>query len=385
MRISRSHPDLARRSTLAVLLAAVATVQPAAADWGPAVNLGAPINSPGDELGLALSADGLVLVFDSDRPGGHGDRDLYRSDWTDGVWSEPTNLGPSVNTPLREYAPDLSPSGVLMYTTHGFNLRTASPDGGGSWIADAPLGTPIDSGADEWGGRASGADTIVFSAFDRAGGAGGHDVWTATRVGGVWQAPVALTFNTSAHAYMPFVAAGGDSMFLCVDGDVAVAYAIGGGEFGDPVPVPGGVGHPGYLDASPVLSPDGLTLYFTSDRPGGLGGYDVWVSQWVAGTVSVPDAARPERITLSVMPNPFRPRATVLVHTGAEGPMRVTIVDVAGRRVRSLFDGPVEGGLAHMSWDGLDEHGRDAPPGTYFTVVDVGDRRRVERLVRLPR
>src|SRR5438094_2034509 len=35
----------------------------------------------------------------------------------------------------------------------------------------------------------------------------------------------------------------------------------------------------GFIDAGPALSKDGLSLYFNSDRPGGFGGNDIWVSQ----------------------------------------------------------------------------------------------------------
>ncbi|MEB2342740.1 MAG: OmpA family protein [Flavobacteriia bacterium] len=45
--------------------------------WGPALNLGYPINTPGDENSLLVGADGRLAYFASDREGGHGDLDLY--------------------------------------------------------------------------------------------------------------------------------------------------------------------------------------------------------------------------------------------------------------------------------------------------------------------
>jgi Tol biopolymer transport system component len=40
---------------------------------------------------------------------------------------------------------------------------------------------------------------------------------------------------------------------------------------------------PGFSTYAPVLSPDGEVLYFTSDRPGGMGAQDIWVSHFVNG------------------------------------------------------------------------------------------------------
>ncbi len=45
--------------------------------WGPALNLGYPINTSGDENSLLVGADGRLAYFASDRPGGQGDLDLY--------------------------------------------------------------------------------------------------------------------------------------------------------------------------------------------------------------------------------------------------------------------------------------------------------------------
>lgn len=45
--------------------------------WAPALNLGYPINTPGDENSVLVNADGKLAYFASDRPGGFGDLDLY--------------------------------------------------------------------------------------------------------------------------------------------------------------------------------------------------------------------------------------------------------------------------------------------------------------------
>ncbi|MFM8178725.1 MAG: OmpA family protein [Candidatus Kapaibacterium sp.] len=69
----------------------------------------------------ALSQDGRLLVFSSDRPGGYGGCDLWtsvRSD--DGTWSVPVNAGPMVNTPCDELTPFISTDGRrLLFASRG--------------------------------------------------------------------------------------------------------------------------------------------------------------------------------------------------------------------------------------------------------------------------
>jgi len=49
--------------------------------------------------------DGTRMIFASDRPGGFGQMDLWYSDWKDGTWSPPVNMGPNINTPFNELFP----------------------------------------------------------------------------------------------------------------------------------------------------------------------------------------------------------------------------------------------------------------------------------------
>lgn len=56
----------------------------------------------------ALSADGKTLYFASDRPGGHGGTDIWLSRDNGTGWSEPVNLGPTVNTPGNELFPTIN-------------------------------------------------------------------------------------------------------------------------------------------------------------------------------------------------------------------------------------------------------------------------------------
>lgn len=80
-----------------------------------------------------------------------------------------------------------------------------------------------------------------------------------------------------------------------------------------------------------------------------------------------PPAAR--GASLLAYPNPFNPRTTIELAVPGEGrvPVRVAVYDLRGRRVATLFRGEVEGGKTlGMTWDGLDDGGREAPSGIYF-------------------
>ncbi len=123
--------------------------------WRPATPVS--FNTPGRDFDPAFSTDGRAVYFCSDRAGGRGGDDLYRvSIGRDGRFGEPENLGPAVNSAADEFAPMLSPDGR----------------------------------------------TLLFSS-DRAGGAGGHDLYSAAMIGGVAQParPLAGDLNTAAQEF----------------------------------------------------------------------------------------------------------------------------------------------------------------------------------------
>ncbi|TGK21104.1 OmpA family protein [Leptospira fluminis] len=67
--------------------------------WNKAYRLPAPINTDFAEIAATVSRDGKTIYFSSNRPGGFGGLDIYRSHMLeDGSYSEPTNLGPQINS-----------------------------------------------------------------------------------------------------------------------------------------------------------------------------------------------------------------------------------------------------------------------------------------------
>jgi Tol biopolymer transport system component len=114
--------------------------------WGPPRNLGAPVNSPGSEWLPRPAANG-TLYFGSDRPGGHGKTDLYRSKLVNGTYAEPENLGPAINSGADEYEPCIAPDeSFLVFMAAGRPDDTGGGDlyisysKDGAWTAPRNLG-----------------------------------------------------------------------------------------------------------------------------------------------------------------------------------------------------------------------------------------------------
>lgn len=83
-------------------------------------------------------------------------------------------------------------------------------------------------------------------------------------------------------------------------------------------------------------------------------------------------------------PNPFNPQTTIpyTLPAGATH-VRLAIMDVAGKRVRTLVDETQSGGTKEVIWDGRDDRGGAVSSGVYFYVLDAGNRRLTRKLVLL--
>ena len=104
----------------------------------------------------ALSSDGNTLYFSSDMGGGFGGMDLYKSTKVNGEWSQPVNLGSTINTSGNEVFPSLRSNDSLYFSSNahqtlgGLDLMYAV-DQGGSWTGPFHLSYPLNSAADDFG------------------------------------------------------------------------------------------------------------------------------------------------------------------------------------------------------------------------------------------
>lgn len=208
--------------------------------FGAFVNLPAPLNSTADDF-CPTPLPGGNLLFVSSRAGGFGGSDVYSSRPEAGGWSAPQNFGPNINSPAGEASPsyfeDGSGNSYLYFSSNregGFE-----PGGTDSDVyfsvnsAAAQLAPGLNTANDDFrpNVRLDGREIVLDS--DRAGGLGGFDLWTASRngIGDDWQTPSNLMLLNSAAN-----------------------------------------------ETRASLSGDGLTLVFGSNRPGGEGQADIYLT-----------------------------------------------------------------------------------------------------------
>ena len=125
--------------------------------WTKPEDPGKNINSKYHESSACLSPDGNVLYFVSDKPGGYGGRDIYKSQWNSRQlqWDAAENLGNAINTSYDEEGVFMHPDGKTLY----FSSKGRNSMGGydvffsvfenGKWSNAENIGYPINTPDDD--------------------------------------------------------------------------------------------------------------------------------------------------------------------------------------------------------------------------------------------
>ena len=244
--------------------------------WGPPANIAA-LNSPFDDHAANLTTDGHWVYFFSTRPGGScngGARTelwaAHRKDRRDNFgWDPPMNLGCSTLNIIGadEGAPNFwedSATGTLnLYFARNYNPANnqgfdiyvsqctsdiASCNRDQLWSAAQPV-TELNSAFRETRSAIRRRDNLEIIISSMRIPARNHDLWVCTRssTADAWSAPVNLN-----------------------DDNAAKCASLGI----DPCPVINTT----FADGAPAISWDGQTMIFYSDRPGGSGGTDLWMT-----------------------------------------------------------------------------------------------------------
>ena len=142
-----------------------------------------PINSPDWESSPVFNQAGTVIYFASNRPGGEGGIDLYRTSKNDrGRWANVSNLGAPINTPENEMFPYVSPDNKLYFSSDGhagfgmLDMFEAVRQGGVTNVRN--LGPSMNTPYDDFGLIYSDFPYEGFFASNRPGGRGDDDIYT---------------------------------------------------------------------------------------------------------------------------------------------------------------------------------------------------------------
>ncbi|HUT36726.1 MAG TPA: SUMF1/EgtB/PvdO family nonheme iron enzyme [Planctomycetota bacterium] len=158
--------------------------------WGSAQSLGPGLNSAADDVGPCVSADELLLIFKSDRPGGHGRNDLWMCTRrrTADAWGPPVNAGPVLNGPGESSSASLSGDGLTLL----FGAPSRAGGKGGldvvmsmrrtaaeAFGAPVSLGAGLNEGSTNSSPALSADGRVLYFHSDRPGGQGKFDLWQA--------------------------------------------------------------------------------------------------------------------------------------------------------------------------------------------------------------
>jgi outer membrane protein OmpA-like peptidoglycan-associated protein len=268
------------------------------------VSVGNNINTPESEYFPSLTADGSTLIFTRRE---RGDENFYSSTFKDGKWSVAAPLE-GVNTRENEGAQAISPDGTWLVFT------ACNREGDGSlgscdlywsqlkndaWTKPVPFSNVINSV--NWEAQPTlGADnkTLIFSR-----GLGGPNtpiaLWqTSRQPGGKWAKPEKLPaqINVGGKVHTPFLHPDGQTLYFSSDSlpgmggsDIFYVRKQPDGAWGTPVNIGYPINTKGE-EGMMVVSLDGRTAYYASDRKGGVGGIDIY-------SFELPEHARPRPVT----------------------------------------------------------------------------------------
>ena len=203
--------------------------------WTKAVKMGYPINSSGNQGAICLSPDGNKIFFTAcNRFDGYGSCDIYFSEKNNGIWSEPKNLGQTVNSSAWDSQPSISSDGKTLYFSStrkgGFGSSDIwktmlSPSG--NWRKPINLGNLINTKKTEMAPFIHADNLSLFFSSKGHRGIGGSDLFLSKfdNKNHKWSQPKNLGFpiNTTADEINIFVDASGQKAYLSSD----KAYGMG--------------------------------------------------------------------------------------------------------------------------------------------------------------
>jgi hypothetical protein len=279
--------------------------------FGEPTNLGPVVNFSPWHQSPFISADGLSLYF-SGGPTSSEDLWMTERNSVHDDWGKPTSLGSPINTSLHEFGPSISPDGLELYFHDAASSWGYTPRPGGLgecdiWVSTRPtqdhpwtepknLGGVVNSSYIDENPKISSNGLSLYFSSDRPGSFGRNDIWIAQRATPLdrWGEPVNLgsVVNSEAGDSGPSISADGLALFF--NSDRSGGYGLDdlymttrstiNDPWGTPVNLGPIVNTANYGEVTPCISADGRTLYFgefPNPRPGGYGRRNIWQSSLI--------------------------------------------------------------------------------------------------------
>lgn len=266
-------------------------------DWTSPTNVSS-VNTSFGESAPAISKNGLSLYFASNRPGSIDEADLWvaQRNSVDEPWGIAVNLA-VLNSDEFDQSPALSRDehylffatnrpggrgGLDIWVSHREQIHDAL-----AWEPPVPI-TEINSSVNDAGPtyfENEGGRPQLYFQSQRPGGAGQADIYVSEQgEDGTWGIPQRVAeLSTPFQEQHPAIRFDGLEIVIQSNRPTSLGFdlwvstrASVADAWSEPVRIDN-VNSP-QTDAQPYLSGDGMTLYFSSDRAGGAGGNDLWMS-----------------------------------------------------------------------------------------------------------
>lgn len=263
-------------------------------------NIGSTVNSEYPDYVPVISADESVLIFTSRRKGSTGGlldplgeyfEDVYIASKQDSIWTAPQSIGSNINTGTHDASVGLSADGEML-----FLYRTSedlisgdlyfSVFDGTNWLAPTKLLPPVNTkGFNEPSASLSSDGNTLYFSSNRPGGFGKKDIYKIVKLpNGEWGKAVNLGpgINTPEDEDSPFIHPDRKTLYFSSKahknmGSYDIFKTVNeDGKWSEPENMGYPVNTPDD-DIYFVLSTDGKTGYYSSERSGGLGGADIYL------------------------------------------------------------------------------------------------------------